>query len=171
MASLAPHDTLHEIEHFYYREARLFGQKRFREWLEQMVAPEIHYYLPIVEDRLKADRRPPPEFPPAIFDDDYKDLDERIARLETNLVWSEDPPSQIRHLITNIEAYSTDEPGHFEAYSNFLVYRRRRERDEATFVGEREDLLRRQNGEFKLVRRKLFLAQRVITHTNLYLFF
>lgn len=172
MAAPVPADVLHEIERFYYLEARLFAQKRYRDWLEGMVDKEIHYYLPIVEERYKKDRRPPEEFPPAIFDDDYTDLDERIKRLETGLVWTEDPPSRLLHLITNIDAYSNDHnPQEFESYSNFMISRHRREREESLFVGEREDWLVRRAGHFKLVRRKIILPQRVIAHTNLYLFF
>ena len=172
MAAPVPYDVLHEIERFYHLEARLFSRKRYREWLDGMVDQEIHYYLPIVEERYKNDRRPPAEFPPAIFDDNYTDLDERIKRLETDLVWTEDPPSRVLHLITNIDAHSTDRsPDEFESYSNFLVSRHRHEREETVFVGEREDLLVRRDGHFRLQRRKIILPQRVIAHTNLYLFF
>ena len=90
MAAPVPPEILYELERFYYLEARLFGRKRYRDWLENMVDKGIHYYLPITEERYKNDRRPPAEFPPAIYDDNYTDLDERIKRLETDLVWSED---------------------------------------------------------------------------------
>lgn len=91
-----------------------------------MVDKEIYYWLPIFEERLRADRKPAPQFPPSVYDDNYNDLDERIKRLETNLVWMEDPPTRIRHLVTNIEAYCIDNSEEFESYSNFLVCRNRR---------------------------------------------
>lgn len=170
METMVGQEQLREIEHFYYREARLFSDKRYRDWLKEMVDEEIHYWLPIFEDRYKADRRPPPEFPPAVYDDNYADLDDRIARLDTNLVWMEDPPSRIRHLITNVEAYETDKPDEYETYSNFLVCRNRGEREERMLVGGRHDRLRRRDGRFKLLRREVIVPQRVVLDTNLYFF-
>jgi 3-phenylpropionate/cinnamic acid dioxygenase small subunit len=160
----------HEIEQFYFREARLFGEQRYREWLESMVDENIHYYLPIFEARYRDDRKPPPVFPPAIYDDDYRDLDERIKRLETNLVWMEDPPSRIRHMVSNIETYQDEETGDFLGYSNFLVCRNKGEREQVILVGSREDQLRRDGSAFKLKRRTIKIPQRVILDTNLYYF-
>jgi 3-phenylpropionate/cinnamic acid dioxygenase small subunit len=163
-------EMFHAIEQFYYREARLFAEKRYREWLDTMVDNNIHYWLPIFEERYRADRKQPPQFPPAIYDDNYADLDERIKRLETNLVWMEDPPSRIRHVISNVEAYHGDNEGEFVVYSNFLVCRNRREREQTMMVGAREDRLRQADSSFKLARRKIMLQQRVIQDTNLYYF-
>lgn len=163
-------ELFHAVEQFYYREARLFGEQRYREWLDTMVDSSIHYWLPIFMDRYKGDRKGPPPFPPAIYDDNFADLDERIRRLETNLVWMEDPPSRIRHLISNIEVYHGENDGELIAYSNFLVCRNRREREQTMMVGSREDRLRRDGAGFKLVSREIKLPQRVILDTNLYYF-
>jgi ethylbenzene dioxygenase subunit beta len=163
-------ELFHEIEQFYFREARLFSDKRYREWLETMVDQEIYYWLPIFQERYRADRKPPPEFPPAIYDDNYQDLDERIQQFETNLIWREDPPSRIRHLITNVEAFHTERPEEFETFSNFLVGRNRREREETLLIGGREDRLRRSPGGLRLLRRKIIVPQRVVKDTNLYYF-
>jgi len=162
--------VFHAIEQFYYREARLFGEQRYREWLDTMVDRSIHYWLPVFPERYKGDRKEPPPFPPSIYDDNYADLDERVKRLETNLVWMEDPPSRIRHLISNIEAYHGEKPGEFIVYSNFLVCRNRREHEQTIMVGGREDRLRQDNSTFKLMRREIKLPQRVILDTNLYYF-
>lgn len=167
---IVAHDTWHEIEQLYYREARLFSEKRYRDWLNDIVDREIHYAMPVFEDRLRNDRRPQPEFPPMVYDDDWADLDERVRRLETNLVWIEDPPSRVRHLITNVEAYQTDDPNEYETYSNFLVCRNRAEREETMLVGGRKDRLRRRGSDLKLYRRTILVPQRVVLDTNLYYF-
>ncbi|HUY17789.1 MAG TPA: 3-phenylpropionate/cinnamic acid dioxygenase subunit beta [Candidatus Binataceae bacterium] len=161
-------ELCHEIEQFYFREARLFSDKRYREWLGTMVDREVHYWLPIFEEHYRANRKPPPEFPPAVYDDDYADLEQRIERLETNLVWMEDPPSRIRHLITNVEAYHTDRPDEIETFSNFLVSRNRREREQTMLIGGREDRLRNTADGWRLLRRKIVIPQRVVMDTNLY---
>lgn len=134
-----------------------------------LVGEKIHYWMPIFEDRLRNDRRPQPELLPAVFDEDYADLDDRIARLETGLVWTEDPPSRIRHLITNVEAYEA-ENGEIDAYSNFLVCRNRLETEETILVGGREDRLVQRGGALKLIKRKILVPQRVVKDTNLYYF-
>jgi biphenyl 2,3-dioxygenase subunit beta len=125
--------------------------------------------MPIFEDRLRNDRRPQPELLPAVYDDDWEDLDDRIKRLETGLVWTEDPPSRIRHLVTNVEAYDA-ENGEIEAYSNFLVCRNRLDHEETILVGGREDRLTRRGGELRIRKRKIVVPQRVVKDTNLYYF-
>ncbi len=168
MPSAVGLELYHEIQQLYFREARLFAERRYREWLETFVDREVRYWLPIFEERYRADRKPPPEFPPAIYDDNYRDLEERIERLETNLVWMEDPPSRIRHLITNLEVYQADQPDQLETFSNFLVSRNRREREQTILVGGREDRLRRGADGWRLLRRKIAVPQRVVLDTNLY---
>ena len=50
----------HLIEQHYYTEARMLQNGHFREWLEQLVARDIHYWLPVYEQRFRRDKRPPP---------------------------------------------------------------------------------------------------------------
>lgn len=157
-----------DICRFYYREARLFSASNYREWLETMVDKDIYYWLPIFEDRHKRDRMPLPEFPPAIYQDNYEDLDQRIQQLETNLVRRIDPAVRIRHLITNVEAFHADEAEEFDTFSNFLVCRNRREREETMMVGGREDRLRKGPDGYRIVRRKIIIPQRVILDADLY---
>ena len=80
----------------------------------------------------------------------------------------EDPPSRIRHLITNVEAYHTDRPDEFETFSNFLVSRNRREREQTMLIGGREDRLPSTADGWRLLRRKVVVPQRVVMDTNLY---
>lgn len=153
---------------FYYREARLFSESKYREWLEELVDKDIHYWLPIFEDRYRRDRKAPPEFPPFIYQDNHADLDQRIRQLETDLSRRIDPAGRIRHLITNIEAFHSDSADEFDTFSNFLVCRNRREREQTILVGGREDRIRRDGNGFRLVRRKITIPQRVILDSDLY---
>jgi 3-phenylpropionate/cinnamic acid dioxygenase small subunit len=126
----------------------------------------------VVEDRFAKDQRPPPSpDEPAIYNATYKDLENRIARLETGLVWMEDPPSRLRYLVSNIEAYHTAQPELIAAFCNVHVYRNRRQREESNHFYGREDVLRRgADGRLRLLRRKIVLDQRVVLDKNLYFF-
>ena len=122
----------HEVSQFYFREARLLNNRQARVWLETLVDPDVRYWLPILEDRFAKDQRPAPSpDEPAIYNDDYKDLDNRITRLETGLVWMEDPPSRLRYLVSNIEAYHTADAQLIATFCNVHVYRNRRQREES----------------------------------------
>ena len=164
-------DCIHDIEQHYYREARLLQDGRYQDWIETCVAEDIHYWLPVLEERLRRDKRsaPSPD-EAAIFNDDYAMLKMRVDRLDTGQVWMEDPPSRIRYLITNVEAYESATPNEFDVYSNFAIHRHRRQNEHYVHVGGREDHLRRIDGAFVLVRRKITLDARVVQDKNLYFF-
>lgn len=162
----------HEVERFYFREARLQNRRQSRAWLENLVDPDIFYWLPVLEDRYLKDSRPEPgPLDPAVYSDRYGDLQMRVERLETGMVWMEDPPARVRFLVSNIEAYHTQDPALLGVYCNVHVYRSRRQREEYHHFYGREDLLRRDAaGALRLYRRKILLDQRVVLDKNLYLF-
>ena len=171
LGKLATLELGYQVEQFYYREARFMNQRQHRQWLESMVHEDIHYWLPITENRMLNDKRPEPTPEDgAIYNDNYGDLDDRIKRLETGLVWMEDPPSRIRHLISNVEVYHADQEQQLSVYSNFHVYRNRRQRDETNLIGGREDVLVRDGDGFKILKRKINLDMRVVLDKNLYFF-
>lgn len=51
--------------------------------------------------------------------------------------------------------------------ANFQLYRARLNSEEDTWIGRREDQLRRVHGELKLARRHIFLEQTVILAQNM----
>jgi len=163
----------HEIEQFLYWEARLLDERRFEEWLD-VLAEDLHYWMPIKSNRLYGDLdrevTRPGEL--AYFDEDKASMWRRLTRLQTGMAWAEDPPSRTRHLVTNITITELDH-GIYQADSCFIVYRTRLERDEDTFVGGRTDRLRRTDREpgFELVARTILLDQAVLLAKNLSIFF
>ena len=165
------HDVLHEIEQHYYLEARLLQNESYQYWLDNCVAKDVHYWLPVFEERLRRDKRPEPTpDDAAVFNDDYDMLKMRIERLGTGQVWMEDPPSRIRYLISNVEAYETEAAGEFAVYCNFAIHRHRRQNEHYVHIGGREDILRRSATGFVLARRKIILDARVVHDKNLYFF-
>lgn len=164
--------TYHEVRKWLYREARLLDEERFKEWLE-MLTPDIHYWLPLRENRFRRDRRPPPT--PAtsasVFNDDLHDLQLRIKRFDTGLVWSEDPRPRVSRVVTNIEVMEGDSSAGLEVNSTITILRSRRQDEEVSFNAKRQDVLRKIDGEWKLARRHIFATHHVFLDENVSLFF
>ena len=159
------------IERFYRREARLLDEERYDEWYG-LLAADLFYWLPLRENRFRRDTRPEiASDNMAMFDDTKGDIAVRIARLASNLVWTEDPPTRHVYVVSNIEAFDTDIVDEYEVHSAFVQYRNRSEHDVAQLVGRRRDLLRRHGNEFQIVRRLILLPQSVLLAKNLSVFF
>jgi 3-phenylpropionate/cinnamic acid dioxygenase small subunit len=162
----------HEVEQFLYREARLLDERRLWEWLD-LLTDDVHYWMPLRSTRARGEEdeeftRPHEN---SYFDDDKTLLRMRLEKLDTGFSWSEDPPSRTRHLVTNVEITPTAKDGEVQVECCLLVYRSRLGTDEDWWVGKRQDTLRRVDGEWKIVRRHIFLDQAVLRSKNLSIFF
>jgi 3-phenylpropionate/cinnamic acid dioxygenase small subunit len=166
-------DGLHrEIEHFLFHEARLLDERRFHEWIE-FFTEDARYWMPVRADR--SENAPALDFAKenelAFFDETKETLKQRAQKLDTGMAWAEEPRSRTRHLVTNVEAYETDDRAQIKVFCNFIVYRTRLETKEDLFVGRREDLLRKEKDSWKIAGRKIFLDQTVLFADNLSIFF
>ena len=87
--SPVPLETYHEVTLFLYREARILDEERYREWFG-LLTRDIHYWIPFRENRFRKDKRPEPrpETSANLYNEDYDDLEDRVKRFETGLVWS-----------------------------------------------------------------------------------
>jgi 3-phenylpropionate/cinnamic acid dioxygenase small subunit len=161
----------HEVEQFYYAEAALLDERRFSEWLD-LLAPDIHYWMPIRRTVMNADLDQEFTKPGAMafFDDDKKMLEARVKKLATGYSWSEDPPSRTRHMIHNVRVLAV-EGEEVTVESNFQLYRSRLESDEDSWIGRRRDRLRREEGALRIAVRHVFLDQTLILSRNLSNFF
>ena len=102
----------------------------------------------------------------AFFDDDLRILKMRVRRLKVGRAWAEDPPSRTRRLVTNVRVLAvTGEE--ITVASNFQLYRTRLDSEEDSWIGRREDVLRREAGQLKLARRHIYLEQTVILAQNM----
>lgn len=165
-------DLHHEITLFLYREARLLDEERYRDWLAS-ITTDIHYWIPFRENRFRKDRRPEPgpEDAASLYNDNYDDLEDRVKRAETGLIWSEDPKPRISRTITNIEVEHAVVPGEIDVYSNIELYRNRRQDEEIWYNGKRRDRLRRVDGMWKLAQRHVFLNHHVLLDENISVLF
>lgn len=162
----------HEVEQFYFAEAKLIDDRRFDEWYE-LLADDLVYWMPIrrnFQTGRSADEWGSAD-DIAVFDDDKETMGWRVKRLSRGMAWAEEPPSRTRHLVTNvvIQPNGDDE---LEVESAFLVYRTRLETQVDHFVGARHDLLRRHSEHgFQIARRHILLDQSVLLANNISIFF
>lgn len=156
-----------EAQEFLYREASLLDERRLDEWLA-LCTDDIHYWMPIRRTMNVKDLDNEFTKPGAIayFDDDKRTLGLRIQRLAVGRAWAEDPPSRTRHTVSNVRILSAD-GNEILVGLNFHLYRTRLDSEEDSWIGRREDLLRRENGVLKLARRHIYLDQTVILSQNM----
>lgn len=160
-----------EAYDFLLYEAELLDDLRERVWLETLVSKDIAYELPIRET---VERARGFGFVEGTFHlkENYGSLESKVARNETSYAWAEDPPSRLRHFVTNVRVRRTDDADVLEVRSNVLIYRTRQDQTTPQILsGERRDLLRREDGELRLLRRSVLLDLTVIGTHNLSLFF
>ncbi|WP_081256095.1 aromatic-ring-hydroxylating dioxygenase subunit beta [Pandoraea pnomenusa] len=172
-APVAP-ELQHEIEQFYYWEAKLLNERRFEDWFA-LLAEDIHYFMPIRTTRIMRDARL--EFSAsgeyAHFDDDATMMKGRMRKITSDVSWSENPASRTRHVVSNVMISDGKVEGEYEISSAFIVYRNRLERQVDIFAGERRDTLRRDATEagFEIVNRTILIDQSTILANNLSFFF
>jgi ethylbenzene dioxygenase beta subunit len=168
-------DEIREVLDFLHREAALLDEGRYREWLS-LLTEDVVYRIPV---RLTRERPPQGGYGGIAegmlhMDEDRASLEMRVARLETGFAWAEDPPSRLRHFVTNVrvgEPVRGDRGEEVEVRSYLLLFRSRWDRPDLTFLSaERQDLLRRENGGWKLARRLVILDHSTLPTHNLSFF-
>jgi ethylbenzene dioxygenase beta subunit len=167
----APDPVWREVERFYAREARLLDAERFDDWYA-LLADDLFYWMPLIENRFRRDKRATlsPDHM-ALFDETKADIAVRIGRLASGLVWTEDPPTRHVYAIGNVEVFTTPVAGEYEVHSTFTQYRNRSEHDQATLIGRRRDILRRDGAGLLIARRLILLPQSILLTKNLSAFF
>lgn len=105
------------------------------------------------------------------FDEDKYSLSQRVARLGTEHAWAEDPPSRLRHFVTNVRTFTGDDEAHLLVESAELLFRSRGDvNDSALMSCGREDVLRRCGDRWKLARRTIIADESVLRMQNLAVF-
>jgi phthalate 3,4-dioxygenase subunit beta len=174
LPSLSFGDERHQTAHrWLVDEAWLLDLQSYDEWLD-LLTDDIHYLMPVrVTTALGAGYDTSPGM--AHFDEDKYSLSRRVARFLTEHAWTEDPPSRLRHHLTNVRTFATDAPAdgpeHLVVESATLLFRNRGDVREGSFVSAgREDLLRRVDGQWKLARRVIMVDDSVMRMQNLAIF-
>jgi ethylbenzene dioxygenase beta subunit len=156
---------------FLALEAEMLDDLREREWLETLVSKDIVYQVPVRETVERARGR---GFVEGTYhlNENYGSLSSKVARNETKYAWAEDPPSRLRHFVTNVRVRRHEDPDQLLVRNNLLIYRTRQDQTTPQILsGERQDVLRREDGRLRLLGRVVLLDMTVIGTHNLSLFF
>jgi 3-phenylpropionate/cinnamic acid dioxygenase small subunit len=157
-----------ECTRFLNREAELLDNRQFREWLG-LLAADIDYRVPV---RITPDRQSGVSpFSNDAFHmvEDWGSLKTRVARFETDYAWSEDPPSRTRRFVSNVRV-DASRPDEVEVKSNLLLYRARGDAPAELICGERHDVLRQVEGQWKIAKRLVLLDHTSLPTQNLAVF-
>lgn len=170
--SLSFADERHlEAHHWLVEEAYLLDDQRYDDWLA-LLTDDIHYLMPVrVTTALGAGYDTAPKM--AHFDENKYSLSRRVARFQTEHAWTEDPPSRLRHYITNVRTFATDRDDELIVDSAVMLYRSRGDVRDATILSAgREDLLRRDpdGASWLLARRTILIDDSVLNTQNLAIF-
>jgi 3-phenylpropionate/cinnamic acid dioxygenase small subunit len=171
-------DLVLEVEQFLFQEARLLDECRFQEWLN-LLTEDIRYWMPSMSSRYGASSK---AFSPldrdradgddlALLDETKDSLARRIARLDSGMAWSEEPPSRTCRFISNVIVAESDTKAGLVVHSNFILYRTRSELERDFYVGSRQDVLRAADGSWKIASRKILVPQNVLAAKNVSSFF
>jgi 3-phenylpropionate/cinnamic acid dioxygenase small subunit len=141
------------VADFLYREARLADEARYAEWLALWTEDGV-YWVPATTDP-GAD----PERHLSHIYDNRARIETRVKLLQTGVRYSQEPPSLMRRLISNIEVTEAD-GGELAAESNFilaeLAVQARRELH--WWAGRLSHRLRRVDGHLKMCRKTVVLV-------------
>jgi benzoate/toluate 1,2-dioxygenase subunit beta len=137
---------------FLFLEARLADEARYAEWLRLWTDDGV-YWVPATTDPA-AD---PSTHLSHIYDNRTR-IDTRVKLLETGLRYSQEPPSRMRRLISNIEV-DRAENGDFIAESNFVLGELsiQAKHEMHWWIGRTTHRLRQVGGELRMCSKKVVL--------------
>ena len=167
-----------DIEDFYYHEADLLDDRRYRDWLD-LLADDISYFMPIRRN-VKFGQHAARENTKrgegiSWFDEDKWTLTKRVDQILTGVHYAEEPLSRITHMVSNVQIKGVrphiDKAEELEIASRFLIYQNRVEYETNVFVGRRNDTLRLTERGWKIARREILLEQSILLAKSLTTFF
>jgi 3-phenylpropionate/cinnamic acid dioxygenase small subunit len=161
-----------EIQQRLFDEAAALDRRAYREWLS-FLTDDATYWVPIRSTRAAddAEREFTKPGEPAFYDDNRRQIEARVVKLESGWSWSEDPPSRTRRYVTNVRVIENPAPLEAVVESNLLLYRTRLDIDLDLWAARRVDHLRHEGGVWKIAKRAVYLDQTVLSANNLGVFF
>jgi p-cumate 2,3-dioxygenase beta subunit len=141
--------TREQVEDFLYHEAELLDEWKLKEWAA-LFAEDGSYLIPPIAD-------PDAEHNHSVYlaYDDRARLEQRALRLLKKEAHVEYPHSITLHNVFNVRLKKI-ENGVIYVTCNFITYRSKRQRLDP-FVGVNEYQLVQENGEIKILQKKVLL--------------
>jgi 3-phenylpropionate/cinnamic acid dioxygenase small subunit len=154
-------DTLHD-------EAYILDHADYWQWLG-LLSDDLEYRAPALSTRERS-AASPYSTEMFHFDETFSSMEIRIRRFDTELAWSEDPPSRFRRFVSNIKVTRTDRTDEVGVRSYVLLTRTRHDHSAYQMITcERHDVWRAAEG-WKLRRRDIYIDQTALTLPNLAFF-
>ncbi len=153
-----------EFEQRYFEEAALLDQDRLEEWLD-LFADDVRYFAPVRAELGRGNEDLARGLRLSIFDDNKDGLKLRVARIRSGAAHADEPPSRVRHFVTNVRVLQCDGEKATVA-SNFIVFKSRHGRDETLFVGRREDRWAGGPGNWKIAGRLIVLDHNILENVT-----
>ena len=144
-----PQLSRQEAEDILYQEARILDERRYEDWMA-MLTEDALYWVPCNGDGGDPRRRI------AIAYDDLPRLRGRVDRLASGVAHAQNPPSQTRRLISNVQIEESAEDS-ATVVSAFIMYELRHSR-ERVFAGHYEHRLRFVGERWKIAQKKAVLV-------------
>lgn len=173
MIAVPSADTVIELTQVLYLEASLLDEGRYDDWLG-MLHDDLEYLAPVQEDVAQPTSdtpRPGQAHELTLFHDNLASLRLRVAKIGTGLSQTENPPSRVVRLITNVQVALATKSEDQPVRSAFLIYRQHRQRDVEILAGHRRDRWRRGPNGWRLAHRTVLFAANVLPVKSLPLFY
>tara|TARA_B100000700_G_C14989544_1_gene830530 strand:- start:1228 stop:1710 length:483 start_codon:yes stop_codon:yes gene_type:complete len=138
----------HEVEQFLYKEARLTDAGEYRDW-EALWTDDAMYWVPANGD----DNDPSTEM--SIMHDHRSRIALRVSQYYTGKRWTATPESRLCRVVSNVEVLKVD--GDEVHVTCKTVTHESNDRIDAVWPSRNDFTLRRVDGEFKLVTKKVVL--------------
>jgi benzoate/toluate 1,2-dioxygenase beta subunit len=139
------------FELFLIHEARLLDARRFRDWMA-LFTEDGTYWVPAAPDQQS------PFDQASLFYDDRQLMQTRIDRLEHPRIHVQSPPSRTVHLVGNVIVEEADEAAGSFLVTSTVVMVEYRQDSQRLFAGHQHHRLRRDGESFRIVQKRVDLA-------------
>lgn len=139
----------HEVSQFIYREARLQDDHHYDVW-ESLWTDDALYWVPA-----NGDDRIDPDQEMSIIYDNRSRIALRVRQLYTGRRWAQEPRSNLRRTISNIELTIAD-GNEIQAAANGIIFESH-PRGDVVWAGRFKYMLRRVDGALRMVRKTVLL--------------
>jgi len=160
----------HQLAHqFLVEEAHLLDTHQYEAWFA-LLTDDVTYSMPVRVTAVKAIEERSVQTMHH-FDENHYALRMRVDRFLTKHAWTEDPQSRIRHHVTNVRTFATDDPQTLAVESALLLFRSRGDRSEPDLLSAgRTDRLRRTPDGLRLAGRVIQVDESVLRTQSLAVF-